>query len=202
MTFGNSRCPAGTPAVSGKTNKYGWKTESSRPVYQNPWISVKEDRIVYPNGQPGIYGVVEKGPGVAVIALDKDRNIYLVKQYRYTLDDVFLELPAGAIHPGETETQSAQRELFEEIGLRAGRFDRLGNFYTALGHETAEIIAYLAQDLDAEGHSLENQQHDESILEIVRLSIGQAKEVIARGEIKCGISLATLNLFFIKYPEP
>jgi 8-oxo-dGTP pyrophosphatase MutT (NUDIX family) len=201
MTFGNNRCPEEFPAMSEKADKHGWRTANSKQVYQNSWISVREDQVIYPNGQPGIYGVVEKGPGVAIIALDNEKNIYLVKQYRYTLDDVFWELPAGAIHPGETETQSAQRELFEEIGLRPGRFDRLGNFYTALGHETAEIIAYLAQDLDTKGHSLDNQQHDESILEIIRLPIGQVKQMIGRGEIKCGISLAALSLLFVKYPE-
>lgn len=187
--------------MSEKANKYGWKTVSTKQAYQNQWISVREDRIIYPNGQPGIYGVVEKGPGVAVIALDKDKNIYLVKQYRYTLDDIFLELPAGAIHQGETEVESVRRELLEETGINAERFERLGNFYTALGHETAEIIAYLVAELDTNGHSLANQQHDESIFEIVRLPIVRVKQMIVRGEIKCGISLAALSLFFQKYPE-
>lgn len=187
--------------MSEKANKYGWKTVSTKQAYQSQWISVREDRIIYPNGQPGIYGVVEKGPGVAVIALDKDKNTYLVKQYRYTLDDIFLELPAGAIHQGETEVESGRRELLEETGINAERFERLGNFYTALGHETAEIIAYLADQLETNGHSLANQQHDESIIEILRLPISRVKEIIAEGKIKCGISLATLSLLFMQHPE-
>lgn len=199
--FGNSRCPEGILAMSEKANKHGWKTVGTKLVYKNTWISVREDRIVYPNGQPGIYGVVEKGPGVAVIALDNEKNIFMVRQYRYTLDDVFLELPAGAIHSGESEIESVKRELFEEIGIRAGRFERLGNFYTALGHETAEIITYLADRLEMDRHSLDNQQHDESILEIVKPHIAQVRQMMARGEIKCGISLAALSIFFQKYPE-
>ncbi len=187
--------------MSKRVDKYGWRTEDSKPVYKNPWISVREDQVIYPNGQPGIYGVVEKGPGVAVIALDNEKNIFMVRQYRYTLDDVFLELPAGAIHRGEADVQSARRELFEEIGIKAGRFERLGNFYTALGHETAEIIAYLADQLETDRHSLANQQQDESILEIVRLPIAQVRQMMARGEIRCGISLAALSLLFAKYPE-
>jgi 8-oxo-dGTP pyrophosphatase MutT (NUDIX family) len=179
----------------------GWRRLETKPVYRNQWISVREDRIIYPNGKPGVYGVVEKGPGVAVIALDKDNNIFFIRQYRYTLDDVFWELPAGAVHEGESEVESAQRELFEEIGIRAGRFERLGNYFTALGHETAEIIAYLADQLETDEHTTENQQHDESILEIVRLPAAKTKEMVVNGEIKCGIALAALSLLFIKHPE-
>lgn len=157
--------------------------------------------MIYPNGQAGIYGVVEKGPGVAVIALDKDKNIFFVRQYRYTLDDVFWELPAGAIQPGEDESESVRRELFEETGLKVGRLERLGSFYTALGHETAEIIACLVDQLETDEHSMENQQPDESILEIIRLPVTRVKQMMARGEIKCGISLAALSLLFAKYPE-
>jgi ADP-ribose pyrophosphatase len=184
-----------------KTNKYGWKTTASKQIYQNPWISVREDSIVYPNGQAGIYGVVEKGPGVAVVALDENKNIFLVKQYRYTKDYVFLEIPAGAVHQRESELDCAKRELFEEIGIKAVSFERLGNFYTALGHETAEIIVYLATGFESDGHSISNQKHDESILEIVRLPVSQAKQIMAQGQIKCGITLASLNLFFLKYPD-
>lgn len=187
--------------MSEKADKHGWRTVNSKQIYRNSWLSVREDQVVYPNGQPGIYGVVEKGPGVAIVALDHQRNIFMVKQFRYTLDDVFWKLPAGAIHPGEGEIESVKRELFEEIGIRAGRFERLGNYFTALGHETAEIIAYLADQLETEEHSLANQQHDESILEIVRLPIVRVKQMMAQGEIKCGISLAALSLLFAKYPE-
>ena len=190
------------PGYPGKNTKSaGWRRTGTKRIYRNQWISVREDRIIYPNGQPGIYGVVEKGPGVAVVALDHQRNIFMVKQFRYALDDVFWELPAGAIHPGEGEIESVKRELFEEIGIRAGRFERLGNYFTALGHETAEIIAYLADQLETEEHSLANQQHDESILEIIRLPVTRVKQMMARGEIKCGISLAALSLLFTKYPE-
>lgn len=187
--------------MSGNRERYGWKTTVSKEVYRNPWLSVREDGVIYPNGSEGIYGVVEKVPGVAVIALDRDKKIYFIRQYRYTLDDVFWELPAGAVHQDESEIQSVQRELFEEIGISAGRFERLGNYFTALGHETAEIIAYLADQLETDEHSTENQQHDESILEIVRLSASKVKEMMVNGEIKCGITLAALSLLFVKHPE-
>lgn len=187
--------------MAAEKGKYGWKVESSRSVYRNPWISVREDQVIYPNGRKGIYGVVEKGPGVAVVPLDDEGNIFLVRQYRYTVNEVFLELPAGAVNQNENGEDCASRELFEEMEITAGKFELLGNFYTALGHETAEIIVYLATGLDHSRRSLNKQQHDESILEIVRMPAGQLKKAITSGEIKCGITLAALNLFFLKHPD-
>jgi 8-oxo-dGTP pyrophosphatase MutT (NUDIX family) len=184
-----------------RRNKHNWKTLSSRVVYKNPWITVRHDGIVYPDGRKGIYGVVEKGPGVAVIAVNEEREILLVKQYRYTLNEEFYELPAGAIHKGETALESAKRELYEETGLKARRWQKLGNYYTALGHETAEIIAYLAECGEINGHSLANQQHDESILEISWLSQVKLRKFIAAGKLKCGISLAALELLAMKHPD-
>jgi 8-oxo-dGTP pyrophosphatase MutT (NUDIX family) len=178
-------------------NKYGWKTLSSRIAYKNPWISVRHDRIVYPGGRAGIYGVVQKGPGVAVVAVNDAGRIYFVRQYRYTLDQVFYEIPAGAIHENESALASARRELWEEIGLKADRWKRLGNFYTALGHENAEIIVYLARGLKQPQASSLNQQHDESILEIIALPPAEAKRMVRANRIHCGITLAALNLFFL-----
>jgi ADP-ribose pyrophosphatase len=178
-------------------NKYGWKTLSSNVVYKNPWITVRHDRIAYPGGRKGIYGVVQKGPGVAVVAVNDAGKIYLVKQYRYTIDDVFYELPAGAIHKGEIALASAKRELWEEIGLKAEKWKRLGNFYTALGHENAEIIVYLARGLKHSKTTSLNQQHDETILEIAEFSPAEVKKMIQRNQLNCGITLAALNLYFL-----
>jgi len=177
--------------------KHGWKTLSSRIAYKNPWISVRHDRIVYPGGRRGIYGVVQKGPGVAVVAVDGAGRIYFVRQYRYTLDQVFHEIPAGAIHKKESALDSAKRELWEEIGLKAEKWKRLGNFYTALGHENAEIIVYLARGLKHPKASSLNQQHDESILEIIALPPAEVKRMVLTNRIHCGITLAALNLFFL-----
>jgi ADP-ribose pyrophosphatase len=141
--------------------------------------------------------VVQKGPGVAVVAVNDAGKIYLVKQYRYTIDDVFYELPAGAIHRGESALASAKRELWEEIGLKAEKWKRLGNFYTALGHENAEIIVYLARGLKHSKTTSLNQQHDETILEIAEFSPAEVKKMIQRNQLHCGITLAALNLYFL-----
>lgn len=66
--------------------KNPWQKLSSKIVYQNPWIKVREDQVIQPNGKKGIYGVVEISPAVFVVAMEKDRTIYFVELYRYSLN--------------------------------------------------------------------------------------------------------------------
>lgn len=174
--------------------RYGWKTRSSRLRYRNAWIRVREDAVEYPDGRPGIYGVVEKGPGVCVVPVALDGAVVLLRQYRYTIDAEVWELPAGAVAGGEGERAAARRELAEEAGLRAGRLERLGSYYTALGHENAEIIAFRATGLKA----LRRRRGlgDESILEVRRFPPAQLRRMMRAGRIACGITLAALALHF------
>ncbi len=180
-----------------KKNSHGWKTKGSKLIYRNRWLSLREYTIAYPNGRPGIYGIVEKGPGIAVIARNGKGEIYFTRQYRYTVNKVLLEIPAGAIARGEAELATAKRELYEETGLRAKRYTRLGSFYTAAGHENAEIIAYLAESLDESRLSHANKEHDEGILEIIALPLARVRQLIRQDRIRCGITLASLNLYSV-----
>ena len=168
--------------------RHGWKTLRSELKYRNPWIAVREDAVRYPDGTEGIYGVVEKGPGVCVVPVDED-GVTLLRQYRHTIDAEAWELPAGSIHAGEGEAAAAARELAEEAGLRAGKLERLGRFYTALGHENAEIIVYQASRLEK---IPSRPQGDESILEVRKLSWAELRLWIRENRIACGISLAAL----------
>jgi 8-oxo-dGTP pyrophosphatase MutT (NUDIX family) len=177
-------------------DRHGWRTTGARTVYRNRWLALREYRIAYPGGRPGIYGMVHKPPGVAVVALNAQGAIHFLRQYRYTVGRDFLELPAGAISRRETPLAAARRELFEETGLRAKRWARLGSFFTALGHEDAEIIVYLARDLDDSALSHANKEHDEGILGIYALPIIRVKRLVKTDRINCGITLASLHLFF------
>lgn len=104
-----------------------WTTVESRPVYENPWISVREDRVIRPDGALGIYGVVQfKNRAVGVLPVEPDGSIWLVGQYRYPLDRYSWEIPEGGAPEGESAEVAAVRELREETGLIAGRLVALG----------------------------------------------------------------------------
>jgi ADP-ribose pyrophosphatase len=126
-----------------------WRTLSSRSVYRNPWISVREDVAEMPDGRRTIYGVVECPGAVGVLPFLDAETVVLVGQYRYVAGDFFWEMPTGAVKPGESETDAVQRELREEAGYEARRLTRLCAFHTgkSILRETASI--YLADDLTA-----------------------------------------------------
>lgn len=101
-----------------------WRTVGSRPVYENPWIAVREDRVIRPDGQPGIYGVVQyKNRAVGVLPVDDEGHVWLVGQHRYPLEAYSWEIPEGGCPEGEEPAACALRELKEETGLAAGQLE-------------------------------------------------------------------------------
>jgi 8-oxo-dGTP pyrophosphatase MutT (NUDIX family) len=124
------------------TNKYAnpWQTLSTRIIYENAWIRVREDQVIRPDGAPGIYGVVEFHGCVGVLPIDADGNVHLVGQYRYPLQQYSWEIPEGGCHPGEAPLAAAQRELREELGLEAGKLELLGTSH--LSNSVSDEVAY------------------------------------------------------------
>jgi ADP-ribose pyrophosphatase len=124
-----------------------WRTRSSRTVYQNPWLRLREDLVELPTGRTTIYGVVSTGACVGVLPfLDAD-TVVLVRQYRYVARRHTWEMPTGGVMPGEPIQAAAQRELAEESGYRAGRLDPVCVYHTSKSvmDETAHL--FLAFDL-------------------------------------------------------
>src|SRR5690349_10870140 len=106
--------------------KNPWTTLSSRPIYDNRWINVREDQVLNPSGGPGIYGVVSfKNKAIGIVPVDADGNTWLVGQYRYTLNEYSWEIPMGGGPNEQDPLLSAQRELQEETGFTATRWTRL-----------------------------------------------------------------------------
>jgi ADP-ribose pyrophosphatase len=129
-----------------------WKTVSTRAVYANPWIRVREDVAEMPDGRRTMYGVVQTRPAIGVLAFLDPDTVVLVGQYRYVARRFAWEIPTGGLHEGERETDAAQRELAEEAGYRAGRLEKLCWFDTSKSvlDETAHI--YAATDLVPADH--------------------------------------------------
>ena len=145
-------------------------------------------------------------PGSAVIlpAFD-DGTIALVRQYRHPAVKYLLELPAGTLNKGERPEDGASRELEEELGVRAGKIEKLSEFFVSPGFCEEKMWLYLATDLTATAQRLE----DDEILEVVRLPIDRALQMITDGEIEdaktiIGLMLAAprlgLSAFAPDYP--
>lgn len=174
-----------------------WKTIKSKSVYKNQWIEIQEDAVVRPDGNDGIYAFLKKRAGVWIIALDESNNVYLIKEFRYPIKRNVIQIPCGFID-SEDLVENAKKELFEETGIKASKWEMLGGFYQGPGHETTYGNAFLAEDLDLSGLKTANQEGNESIAEIIKVSLPELKKIISEGKIECGMTLAALNLFFLK----
>jgi len=124
-----------------------WRTRSTRPVYENHWIKVREDQALLPDGRTTIYGVVECAECVGVLPFVNPSTVLLVGQYRYVAQGFYWEMPTGGMHPGERPEEAVQRELAEEAGREADTLVKLCDFHTSKSilRETAHL--YLARDL-------------------------------------------------------
>jgi ADP-ribose pyrophosphatase len=157
-----------------------WKTTSSRPVYENRWIKVREDIAELPDGRTTIYGVVQCAECVGILPfLDAD-TVLLVGQYRYVAGDFYWEMPTGSVHPGETLEQGAQRELAEEAGVRAGRLVELCDFHTSKSILREVAHLYLAEDLSPASRPPDHTE----FIERRAFGFDQVLDMVERGEIK------------------
>lgn len=124
-----------------------WKRLSSRPVYQNRWLSLREDQVEMPNGKTTIYGVVSCGDCVGILPFVDRDGVLMIQQYRYVAGRTTWEMPTGGVRDGESLEEAAQRELQEEAGHRAGRLTKLVAYHTSKSilDETAHL--FLAEEL-------------------------------------------------------
>ncbi len=125
-----------------------WKTLVTREIYKNKWMRLREDIAEMPNGKTTIYGVCEFGQCVAVLPFVDDKNVVMVRQYRYTHKEYHRwEMPSGGLRSGETPEAAAQRELTEEAGYRAGRLTWVSTYYTTKCVTDEVGHLYLGHDL-------------------------------------------------------
>jgi 8-oxo-dGTP pyrophosphatase MutT (NUDIX family) len=119
-----------------------WTTLSSQCVYENPWIRVREDQVIRPDGAPGIYGVVHfKNRAVGVLPVERDGSVWLVGQYRYPLGAYSWEVPEGGSPEGERPEETARRELREETGLSAGHLELVATAH--LSNSVSDELGYV-----------------------------------------------------------
>lgn len=172
------------------------ETLSSRQVYANRWMTVREDAVRRPDGTDGIYGVVDKPTYALVIPLDGDR-LHLVEQYRYPVGRRRWEFPAGTA-PDRAEVDPAElaaRELVEETGLVAGRIELLGHLDVAPGMSSQLGTAWLATDLTA---GPAQREHTEQDMRSAWFTVAEFDAMIRSGEVTDAQSLAAYLLLRLR----
>lgn len=127
------------------------KTIHSKPIFDGHIIKVRLDTVTLPNGKTAPRELVEHPGGVGIIAVDKNRDVFLVRQYRKPFDQMVTEIPAGKLEYGEDPQAAAVRELEEEIGYRAANMQFIGSFYSSPGFCNEKIYLYLATELEYVG---------------------------------------------------
>jgi 8-oxo-dGTP pyrophosphatase MutT (NUDIX family) len=169
-----------------------WKTLSSAPVYNNQWFSVREDRVIRPDGNPGIYGVVSaKRLAVGILPLWEDGSLMLVGQYRYPLNDYSWEIPEGGGRFDVSPLESAKRELREETGLEAQTWEYLGRTHTSNCFLDEVCHLFLARDLT---QGIAEPGPDESI-QVRRVPFRDAVRMAKDGRITDAISI--VGIFYL-----
>ncbi len=161
-----------------------WKTLRSDVVYENPWMKVREDQVIRPDGKEGIYGYMEmKKIGAGIVLVNEKRQVFLQEEFRYPLQRLVLEIPGGGIEPDEDLLVGAKRELKEETGYEASEWKQLGEFFTSTGFVKELAQLYLASgtlnrgEMLDEGDSLVTGQQWIDIDEVYRrLDAGELDE--------------------------
>ena len=172
-----------------KTINNPWQTQQRQQVYDNPWITVHEDQIINPHGGTGIYGWVHfKNKAIGVVPVDEQLNTWLVGQYRYTLDEYSWEIPMGG-GPNELDPlESARRELKEETGLTAKKWQNIMRIHTSNSVTDEEGFIFLAQELTA-GETEFDETED---LRIRKLPLAEALQMVLDQKITDAISISGL----------
>ncbi len=157
---------------------------SSKAVYENPWISLREDRVIRPGGGEGIFGVVTMKAGSSVLAVGDDLQVFLTSEYCYALGRDSLEVASGALDGQEQPLDAAKRELAEELGLEAREWIDMGCIDPFTTVVSSPNFMFLALGLKTTAQNLDAGE----VLTVVKMPFMRALELVMAGQITHGAS--------------
>jgi 8-oxo-dGTP pyrophosphatase MutT (NUDIX family) len=173
--------------MSKQTNSNPWTTISTEDIYENPWIKLEHHQVLNPAGGKGIYGKVHfKNKAIGIVALDENKNTWLVGQHRYTLNEWSWEIPEGGGPIGSDPLESAKRELKEETGLSAKKWTQLLRAHLSNSVSDEEGFVFLAEVLTHGQVELEDTEAD---MKVWKLPFKEALQMVLEGKITDSLSV-------------
>ena len=172
-------------------SRHAYEVSSSREIYRGRVLALRADHVRMPGGGEAVREVVENLGAVAVVALDEEGRVVLVRQYRHAVRRPLWELPAGLLDvAGEPAVQTARRELFEEAHLAAARWEVLLDLNPSPGFSDEAVRVFLARDLAAPGRERYAAEHEEADMLLERFALDHAADMAQAGEITNAIAVA------------
>lgn len=162
----------------------------SKTIYQGRIFSLRQDEIRLPDGQTAHLDIVAHPGAVVLLPLGDDGKIWFIRQYRHSAGEELLELPAGALEPGETPEACALREIREETGQSAGKIEQIGEFFLAPGYSTEFLYIYLATGLKPDPLPGDSDE----FIQVELLSVERAFALAEGGQLRDAKTLAALIL--------
>ena len=159
-----------------------------RAIYSGRVVNLSVDRVRLPNGSVCELELIRHPGAAAVVPVDAEGQVLLIRQYRHAAGGWLLEIPAGKLDPGESPETCAMREVEEETGYRPGALVSLGWIWTTPGFTDEKIWLYLARELTRSKQDLQ----DDEVLTVERYPLDQAVVMAAAGEIHDGKSVCAL----------
>ena len=161
-----------------------WTIRESHQVYRNPFIEVVEDRVIRPDGQPGIYGTVAMTPGVAVLPVNEEGMAYLTREFRYAIGRESIEVAGGGIDEGESPLEASRREAREELGVEASEWIELGRIDPCTAVVRSPSHLFVARGLSF----MPTERDGTEVMETLKVPFDEAVRQVMDGTITHGPS--------------